>query len=158
MAERFTFFWSGPFSQWALSPFVIDGVTYNCAEQWMMAGKARLFGDTRMEAMIMASPSPRDQKRFGRQVQGFDLTTWKAKAQAIVTEGSMAKYTQNPDYRDKLLATAGTTLVEASPHDRIWGIGLREDDPRAHDRASWPGKNWLGEILTAVRDELLGVL
>lgn len=153
--ERFTFFWSGPFSQWHHSPFVIEGVTYNCAEQYMMAEKARLFGDAQAEARIMASPDPSDQKRFGRQVQGFSEEKWNAVARDIVKRASQAKYEQNPDLRDVLLATEGTTLVEASPHDRIWGIGLRKEDPRAQERSRWLGTNWLGEVLTEVRDGML---
>lgn len=153
--EHFTFFWSGPFSQWHPSPFVIDGVTYNCAEQYMMAEKARLFGDEHNENLIMSNVSPALQKRLGREVRGFKDDVWKAKAQAIVKRGSKAKFSQNPDLRDGLLATAGTTLVEASPDDRLWGIGLKAKDPRAWKRGTWRGENWLGQALTEVRDELL---
>jgi len=154
VGESFVFFWSGPFSQWHPSPFVIDGVTYNCAEQWMMAEKARLFGDTTREAMIMAAADPSDQKRFGRMVVGFDNVKWLERARGIVKQGSVAKYVQNDDLCEILLATAGRTLVEASPYDKLWGIGLRKDDPRAMHRSQWLGRNWLGEILTEVRDEL----
>ena len=155
MTEQFTFFWSGPFSQWHPSPFQIDGVWYNCAEQYMMAEKARLFGDKQAEARIMVSPDPSEQKRFGRQVDGFDVKRWAKVARDIVYKASYAKYTQNPDLLKVLLATKGTTLVEASPQDVIWGIGLRKDDPRALNRSQWKGTNWLGETLTKVRDDIL---
>ena len=121
----------------------------------MMAEKARLFGDTIREAMIMSAPDPSDQKRYGRQVEGFDNAIWMANAKAIVKWASVAKYTQNPDLMVHLMDTRGTTLVEASPEDRIWGIGLRMTDKRAMRRDTWQGKNWLGEILTEVRDEQL---
>ncbi len=153
--ERFTFFWSGTFSQWQHSPFQLDGVWYNCAEQYMMAEKARLFGDTQAEARIMSAADPSDQKRYEREVIGFDIAKWVKVAKDIVYRASYAKYTQNPDMRQELLATAGTTLVEASPEDHIWGIGLRKSDPRALNRKQWKGTNWLGETLTKVRDELL---
>ena len=120
-----------------------------------MMQKARLFGDTQAEARIMATTDPADQKRYGRQVIGFGQDIWRMHAKDIVYRASYAKYTQNPEMRKELLATAGTTLVEASPEDHIWGIGLRKTDPRALDRAQWKGTNWLGEILTKVREELL---
>ena len=155
MAEQFTFFWSGPFSQWDQSAFQIDDVWYNCAEQYMMAEKARLFGDREMEERIMNSPDPSDQKRYGRQVKGFDLEKWNAEARNIVERASYAKYTQNESHKKPLLKTAGTTLVEASPHDNIWGIGLHKSDPRCKSRDTWQGTNWLGEALTKVRDRII---
>jgi hypothetical protein len=153
--ERFTFFWSGTFSQWHPSPFQIGGVWYNCAEQYMMAEKARLFGDAQAEARIMATSDPSDQKRYGRGVVGFNIDKWANVAKDIVYKASYAKYIQNPEMKRELLATAGTTLVEASPEDHIWGIGLRKTDPRALDRKQWKGTNWLGETLTKVREDLL---
>ena len=153
MKELFTFFWSGSFSQWHPSAFTIDGVTYNCAELYMMAEKARLFGDTAREAMIMATSDPRDQKRYGRMVEGFDNAIWMANAKVIVKRASVAKFTQNAHLLSDLMDTTGTTLVEASPEDKLWGIGLRKTDRRAMRRDTWQGKNWLGEVLTEVRDE-----
>lgn len=153
--EKFTFFWRGPFSQWHHSPFEIQGIHYNCAEQFMMAAKARLFDDDVILARIMGSSDPREQKKLGRQVQGFVQKTWDGAARGLVETGSFAKFDQNPDLKEALLATTGTTLVEASPYDRIWGIGLMESDPRAQDRSTWLGTNWLGEVLTEVRDKML---
>ena len=155
MSEQYHFFWSGPFSQWHPSPFVIDGVTYNCAEQWMMAEKARMFGDKGSENLILWNSSPAMQKRLGRQVQGFNNEIWKANARDIVRRGNRAKFSQNPELKKALLATGTKTIVEASPHDQIWGIGLRASDPRAQSRATWRGTNWLGQVLTEVRDEFL---
>lgn len=153
-SESFLFFWSGPFSQWHPSPFTLGGVTYNCAEQYMMAGKARLFGDSVREQLIMANAAPDVQQSLGREVAGFDPDVWAAHARSIVYRGSMAKYQQNADLREHLLATGTRILVEASATDRVWGIGLRATDPRAKHRNTWRGTNWLGEILTQVRDEL----
>jgi hypothetical protein len=155
MEEKFTFFWSGPFSQWHPSPFQIDGIWYNCAEQYMMAEKAKLFGDNETHQRIMSSTEPYDQKRYGRMVQNFNPKIWEKQARDIVYRASYAKYTQNEYLKKELLATAGTTLVEASPEDRIWGIGLRKTDVRAQKRETWAGTNWLGEILTKVRDKII---
>lgn len=153
--ERFTFFWRGPLSQWAKSVFVIDGITYSCAEQWMMASKARLFNDQDTLNLIMQASSPKDQKALGRQVRNFDLDKWNAVARDVVYTGNMTKFSRNPELLSQLLETQGTTLVEASPYDTIWGIGLPEEDQRCKDRSTWLGLNWLGETLTKVRDDLL---
>ena len=155
MTERFTFFWSGPFSQWHPCRFVIDGLTYNCAEQFMMAEKARLFGDVAAERQIMAAAKPSDQKSAGRKVRGFSDEVWLSRARDIVYRANWAKFSQNPKLFSRLMATRGTTLVEASPLDSLWGIGLAETDPNAQDRSAWMGQNWLGEVLTQVREDLL---
>lgn len=160
--EKFTFFWgrsnpNGVFSQWYVSPFQVDGVWYNTAEQYMMAEKARMFSDDENLARILASPYPSDQKRYGRLVVGFDKTEWEKIAKDVVYRGNYAKFSQNPELKKALLATAGTTLVEASPKDCIWGIGLSKEDTRALSRATWLGTNWLGEVLTRVREDLLRV-
>jgi len=120
----------------------------------MMAEKARLFCDEDAHRAIMSASCPRDQKVMGRRVRNFDKERWHAVARQIVYAGNYAKFTQNQPLMRQLLATAGTTLVEASPHDNIWGIGLSEDDPRAQSRDTWQGWNWLGEVLTTLRDNL----
>lgn len=155
MSEKFTFFWRGPFSQWRRSKFIVDELTYATAEQYMMAGKARLFGDKDSERLILENDSPKEQKALGRKVKNFVKNVWDQHARDIVYHGNYAKFTQNADLKEVLLTTSGTTLVEASPVDNIWGIGLAEDDPRALDRASWLGTNWLGEVLTKVRDDII---
>lgn len=152
--EQFTFFWQGPLSQWHPSHFVVNKVVYSCAEQYMMASKARLFDDRRSLALIMETTSPRDQKKLGRGVQGFDSGRWDAVARDFVYVGNKAKFTQNVALWEKLRATKGT-LVEASPYDKIWGVGLHADDPRILRRETWQGKNWLGETLTRLRDDLI---
>lgn len=154
--ERFTFFWEGIFSQWTPCKFIgEDGFNYNCAEQYMMDKKAELFGDRTTQLSIRIAKHPTDQKALGRTVKGFDLTIWNRHARSIVYEGNRLRFTQNIYQRQILLDTKGTTLVEASPYDRIWGIGLRKDDPRALSRSTWLGTNWLGETLTKLRDDLL---
>ena len=159
--ETFTFFWDGPFSQWYPSAFRLDGCRYNCAEQFMMAEKARYFQDEERLSAILRAEHPREQKQLGREITGFDEDEWqhlesngRAYCWNIVYRGNVAKFTQNPELQKTLLRTGGTTLVEASPVDSIWGIGLAADDSRAQDRRSWLGRNWLGEVLTEVRDEL----
>ncbi len=154
--EKFTFFWKKSiFSQWSRSNFTVTGVSYTHAEQWMMAEKARLFEDDETLKKIMKADHPREQKDLGREVKNFNKDKWNKVAREVVFVGNMAKFTQNKDMQEILLATEGTTIVEASPGDCIWGIGLDMKDPRCNDRTQWRGTNWLGEVLTNVRDELL---
>ena len=143
-----------PFSQWYCCQFVVDALTFNCAEQFMMHGKAVLFGDADVAAEIMAADHPRTHKALGRKVKNFDGAVWERERMRIVKDGNRAKFTQNDELLAKLLATNGTTLVEASPYDKIWGIGLGEEDPRAQDPKQWKGQNLLGKILTELRDSL----
>lgn len=153
-SERFTFFWGGPFSQWHPVGFTVAGVNYWTAEQYMMAMKARKFGDIQTEKRILASRNPREQKSLGRQVANFDAIVWATVARDIVYNGNYAKFTQNLNLLATLIDTRGTTLVEASPHDCIWGIGLSLDHPDRLDRTKWRGTNWLGEVLMKVRDHV----
>lgn len=155
MAEAFTFFWKHRLSQWHPARFVVGGIAFNCAEQYMMYAKAKLFGDRDAAERILVAESPREQQAIGRTVRGFDESVWILFREGIVFAGNYARFDQNADQRELLFATRGTTLVEASPHDRVWGIGLAADDPRANDRAQWQGLNLLGEALTRVREALL---
>jgi len=153
----YTFFFTeaSPFSQWYRCAFTVDANTFNCAEQYMMYGKAQLFSDAEVGAQILAADHPRQHKALGRKVKNFDGGVWNREREGIVRAGNAAKFTQNPELLEKLLATAGTTLVEASPYDKIWGIGLAATDPRAKDPAQWKGQNLLGKILTELRDQLI---
>lgn len=162
---QFHLFWGGPFSQWLDSEFEIDGVTYNCCEQYMMAEKARLFKDDEALEAIMDSCDPREQKAIGRTVSNFDKDEWekilpwgdddeKPYCWQIVWKCNYAKFTQNPGLLEALMETGDKLLVEASPYDAIWGIKLGEEDPRAQDRSQWQGLNWLGEVITDVREAI----
>ena len=153
--EEFTFFWGGPFSQWFKAAFTIDDQVYNCAEQYMMAEKAQLFSDHETRALILKAKAADVQKRLGRQVKGFKASLWDEKARNIVYVGNRAKFTSHPNLLQILFNTEGTSLVEASPNDVIWGIGLAADAEDAQDRSKWHGTNWLGETLQCVRDDLL---
>lgn len=142
------------FSQWWPSPFTVDGVRYATAEHWMMAGKARLFGDQEAERRIRSARHPAEAKAAGRTVRGFDDAVWERHRFALVVEGSVHKFGQDPALRAFLLGTGARVLVEASPQDRVWGIGLTADDPRAADPARWRGLNLLGFALMEARARL----
>ncbi|TDC77362.1 NADAR family protein [Streptomyces hainanensis] len=145
---------AGVLSQWCPSRFVVGGVEYATAEHWMMAGKARLFGDAESEARILAAGHPAEAKKLGRRVRGFDEERWQASCFELVVEGNIAKFGQDPARLAYLSGTRDRVLVEASPLDRVWGIGLAADDERAEDPARWRGRNLLGFALMEVRSRL----
>ncbi|MFJ6633023.1 NADAR family protein [Streptomyces sp. NPDC091376] len=142
---------AGCLSQWWPSPFTVDGIEYATAEHWMMAGKARVFGDPDAELKAVEAANPALAKKAGRLVRGFSDEIWERERFGIVVEGSVHKFSQHADLRTFLLATGDRVLVEASPMDRIWGIGLSADDERAHDPARWRGLNLLGFALMEAR-------
>jgi len=138
-------------SQWWPSPFTVNGVTYQTAEHWMMAGKARLFGDEETAEKILAATDPKQVKALGRKARGFDAEAWDREKFSIVAEGSFQKFFQNSELRAFLLSTEDTVLVEASPVDPVWGIGLAADDAAAADPTQWRGENLLGFALMDAR-------
>ena len=175
--ERFTFFWEtkSPFSQWYKSKFTApvywffskkmrelllenghpEGeIEFSSSEQYMMYCKAMLFMDLEIAKKILEINNVRKIKELGRQVKRFNENTWYVYKWKFVYTGNKYKFTQNKELKEILLATRGTTLVEASPNDKIWGIGLTADNPKAQKRETWEGKNLLGEILTELRIEL----
>jgi hypothetical protein len=154
ITDKYVFFWGGTFSQWCPSEFTIEGVTYNCAEQYMMAKKAMLFNDSNAYEQIMNTSHPLTQKAIGRKVKGFNKETWEKVCRGYVYDANYAKFTQNPKMLKELMDTGDREIVEASPEDKIWGIGLHESDARVHDKSQWQGTNWLGEAIMNVRKTL----
>ena len=141
-------------SQWWPAPFMVDEATYATAEHFMMAEKARLFGDEPARVRIIQAAHPRTAKQLGRTVRGFDERRWNEARFGIVVRGNRAKFEQNPQLREFLVSTRNRVLVEASPVDRVWGIGLAADDPRAESPEQWRGLNLLGFALMEVRQQL----
>lgn len=149
--DKYIFFWGGIYSQWCPSPFIIDGVEYNCTEQYMMAKKALVFGDFDALNNIMNTDQPSEQKAYGRQVKGFNPDIWNRVCRKIVYNANLAKFIQNPEMKLELLESGDREIVEASPEDRIWGIGMHESHPDILDKSKWQGTNWLGEAIMQVR-------
>jgi ribA/ribD-fused uncharacterized protein len=162
---KYLFFWGhrpekdgrigkGCLSQWWPATFVINGVAYPTAEHFMMAEKARLFGDDTLLDRIMVAGSPAAAKKLGREVRNFDESVWEASRERIVVSANAAKFEQNEALGAFLRTTGNRVLVEASPTDRVWGIGLAADDPRTANPLEWRGLNLLGFALMRVRDRL----
>jgi len=141
-------------SQWWLASFTEDQVVYATAEHYMMAGKACLFGDAEVLAEILKAEAPDIAKKLGRKVRNFDPVAWDAHKYELVKQGNLLKFSQNDPLKHFLLGTGNAVLVEASPVDPVWGIGLSQDDPGAADPAKWRGENLLGFALMEVRDQL----
>ena len=162
MRRKFLHFWghqpqpdgsigAGCLSQWWPSPFSADGREFATAEHYMMWSKATLFGDSATAEQILAASHPHQAKTLGRQVQSFDQATWAEHRFELVVQGNVAKFGADPALRGHLLGTGDRVLVEASPLDRIWGIGIAADDPRATDPTRWQGLNLLGFALMHAR-------
>jgi len=120
----------------------------------MMHQKAILFSDTKTANLIMSTDCPKTQKRLGRSIPEFDQFMWEEYAMEVVRQGNYHKINQNPDLQQALHNTMGTTLVEASPYDCCWGIGLKKNDSRSQQRETWLGENKLREILAELRDNV----
>ena len=142
------------FSQWYDSPFEEEGHEFLTAEHYMMFHKAKLFGDSRACERVLAARSPGEAKAVGREVVGFEQSLWNEKRFEIVVKANLAKFSQNPALAAFLLNTGNRVLVEASPVDTIWGIGLAQDNPAAEDPNTWKGLNLLGFALMEVREQL----
>jgi len=165
LRPEYLFFWGhqplpngeiGPscFSQWWPATFAISGDSYSTAEHFMMAEKARLFGDEATRTRILDAPTPKAAKALGREVKDFKEVIWDQSRFQIVVEGNQAKFSQNQELAKFLLGTGEKVLVESSPRDRIWGIGLGASSDLAKNPESWRGLNLLGFALMEVRERL----
>lgn len=162
---KFIFFWGHTnktgesvgkfvFSQWWESPFTVAGITYKTAEHWMMAQKALLFNDQKSFDKIIACKKPAEAKTLGRQILGYNEELWSENKFNIARDGNIHKFNQNHALGEYLLTTNDCVIVEASPVDVIWGIGLAQDNTKVDDIYSWRGENLLGFVLMEVRDFL----
>ena len=120
----------------------------------MMTSKARLFGDDSALSAILATDDPREQKRLGRQIRHFDHESWQQECENIVLQGNLAKFSQNVEMRQALMHTGQRRLAEASPHEKLWGIGLSACDYHASSPSIWRGSNLLRQALEHVRETL----
>lgn len=158
MKEDFVFFWGSenPYSNWYLSPFRFNNVNYNCSEQYMMHMKAEFFDDHESIKKVLKETSPYQQKKLGRAVRGFNKVLWERACENIMVPALVAKFQSTPELTEYILSSEDKEIVEASPVDKIWGIGLAEDDPRAWNKTTWQGLNLLGKCLMRARDVVKG--
>ena len=159
---KYVFFWGHTppktgvnqscFSQWYPARFEEHGCSFATAEHYMMYHKAKLFGDDAIAAKVLLAKTPGEAKKLGRLVEGFDNDVWEANRFEIVVKANELKFAQNPELKDFLLGTGKRVLVEASPVDKIWGIGLAADHEHCEQPKRWRGQNLLGYALMVVRD------
>ena len=157
VTDKFVFFYGGPFSNFADAHFNLNGMKFNCSEQYFMYRKAMQFNDIISTKKIMTTDDPYKQKRLGKKVVGFDADIWAQVRYDAMLDGLRAKF-KIPEFQEALILTGNRTIVEASPFDTIWGIGLCADDPRALHPDQWLGENLLGKALMQVREEINGGL
>lgn len=146
----------GFLSNWYLSEFCMDGIRYSSMEQYMMFQKAILFEDKETAKQILSIDEVAAIKALGRQVKNYEDSVWNGRRQIIVYRGLMGKFSQNPELKEKLLATGDAILAECAVKDHIWGIGLSMNDARRFDLKEWQGQNLLGYTLMEVRKEING--
>lgn len=155
-------FYQGIFSQWHHSNFQDPELpaqyrahVFTSCESYMMFRKALLFKDPEYAQCILEEHNCRKVKALGRLIRGFSDGLWEAKREDIVTRGNYLKFSQNPELKKKLLETQGKHLVEASPRDRIWGIGLGKGNQHVQNPVMWRGLNLLGKCLDRAREMIL---
>ena len=153
------FFWheyeeNGCFSNWHVSPFIIDDFRYSHVEQYLMAQKAKLFHDAKSYTALLKARTPKECKDLGRRVTPFDGAVWDKVRYDVLVTGVRAKFTQNAELQQVLLSTGDCILAEASPYDDIFGIKLSADAAATIELNRWPGHNLLGKALMEVRAEL----
>lgn len=156
ITKDYVFFWTGneEYSNFYYSPFYHQGIKFEWAEQAIMYRKAKLFGSHNIANEILKATNPAECKKLGRSRQiPFDNKVWDENKERIFKEVLIDKF-KLEDLRKKMLETGKREFVEASPYDKIWGIGLRENHPDATNKSKWRGQNLLGKILTEIRDEI----
>lgn len=151
--DNYIFFLGGIYSQWYKSIFIIDSIKFSSCEQWMMWSKAMLFMDLELAKQILGTEDPKLQKQLGRKVKGFNQNIWDKNKRQIIVKGNFAKFSQNEKLKQELLSN-NKILVEGSPYDCIYGVGLKWDDSRILDEKNWKGENLLGKALMEVRSLL----
>jgi len=154
ITDKFVFFWDGSFSNWSYAKFKLLGHSFSNSEQAFMWLKAMCFLDENTASKILLETSPKGVKDLGRQVKGYDDTKWNTLRCEMMYNACLEKFAQNEDLKKELLATSNRILIEASPYDKIWGIGMGENEAGIEDEKNWKGLNLLGQTLMKVRDRL----
>ena len=153
VTEKHVLFWGSVFSNWATARFVVDGNEFRTSEQYFMYMKAKTFKDEEIAQEILKyGTNPKEAKKLGRKVKNYDDAVWNVKRYDIMYDAIKYKFDANPQMKEELMSYHGKSFVEASPYDKVWGIGICEDDAEADDESMWKGTNLLGKALTELRD------
>lgn len=152
--DKHVLFWGGPFSNFHEAHFSLDGHEFSTSEQYFMWRKAMTFGDEQIAQEILEAETPKAAKKLGRKVKGYDEVVWAKVREEVMETACYAKFTSNEELKKLLLSYPGKEFVEASPYDKIWGIGLGEMEAAEKDEKEWPGQNLLGKVLGKVRERI----
>ena len=155
ITDKYVFFWGSEFSNWFECKFKYKNLTFLNSEQAFMWEKAVFFGDTETAALILKTPSPSQSKKLGRNVKNFKEDVWLREGYVIMIAVNMAKFSQNSKLKAILFSTGDKILVEASPTDFIWGIGLYHEDDKVLDEKNWKGQNLLGKAICQAREQII---
>lgn len=155
ITEDYLLFWGSEFSQWFKTSFKDkENIIFSSAEQFMFYHKAKLFNDQDILKRVLNTSDPRKQKALGRQVKDFSQEIWDSYKEDIVFLGNLYKFTQNKKLLHKMISTP-QHFVEASPVDKIWGIGLHYENPLSEKKENWKGENLLGQALDKVKSVIV---
>lgn len=154
------YFWNTIYSQWYMSKhkdylFEENGKGFITAEHYMMYHKALTFNDIEIANKILNTVHPGAVKKLGRMVKDYDDKIWSQRRFDIVVQGNLLKFSQNEDLFKDLEKHKDKIFVEASPDDKIWGIGLHYEDDRVLDENLWQGQNLLGKAINKVINILI---
>lgn len=154
VTDTHVYFWGLKLSNWYPVRFMYKDIEFDNTEQAFMWEKAMLFGDHDTADRILDTPDPKAAKGLGRKVKNFDAERWMINGYTVMVAVNYAKFSQYPRLKSILLNTGNKTIVEASPYDKIWGIGIHWNDDTCLDEANWKGMNLLGKALMEVRKQL----
>ncbi len=155
VTDKAVAFWNSIFSNFFPCKFEFKGMKFDSSEQAFMWCKARHFGDVQSCIQILEAESPREAKQLGRGVKNFDGASWDKAKYGYMVEVLVAKFKQNPQLKKVLLETQDRTLIEGSPVDQIWGVGIHWQDINCLNESKWKGENLLGKALMDVRTIIL---
>ena len=145
---KYTFFWNGPFSNWYPAKFTYKGIEFMDSEQAFMWEKANYFEDFYIANEILKAKHPKESKELGREISGYN-DSWNDVRYQFMVDICLEKFKQNEDIKEELMKCEN--FVEASPYDKVWGIGMSENEPGVQDPANWKGLNLLGKALDEVK-------
>lgn len=156
ITDEYIFFWQGKLSNFYRTEIHYQGLHFHSSEQLFMYFKAKFFNDEYHARLILESKTPKESKLYGRKVVGFNNEEWdkvkcdfmyKALQAKFYGNKELSSYLTRKEHKNKL-------FVEASPYDKIWGIGIDENNPELLQTNFW-GKNLLGQLLTKLHNEIL---
>lgn len=139
-------------SNFSPSKFKLENIVFTCAEQYLWFKAAEMFNDEDSANKILESKDPAEQKGLSRNIKNFDVSVWDGAKEKIIEKALRAKFGQNEHLNEKLQATRGKSIGEATRRDTVWGIGMNLGHKDVLDCSKWSGNNLLGKVLTRVRD------